>query len=245
MSIIIPQKTFNSPFNEILNGVHGVITKSERKLLMLFERYCYQDGQIYPKQATIAYKLNLTVRQVQRLIVSLVQKGFLAVLPPSLVDRHIYGRGNRYHLLDNEAYHHGAHGKMSPEMSPEKQVSTIIENKDIKTKGGFNIVEWLEKNKHMHGQAIVDALNALVARWPSTRLPGRYAQKIVDIKSGNYAEADHRAMVQEEAAEINAGYVKIAEKINLRLPGAKKQEEQDDISERLNRQRNEIFARFG
>lgn len=243
MQIIIPTQNFHSPFNEILNGIHGMITKSERRLLLLFERHCYKDGQIYPKQATIAYKLGLTVRQVRRLIVSLVKKGFLAVVKSSLVDRHIYGKGNRYHLLNHPAY-----GKMSPEMSSEKPAHTIYKNKYIKTKSGFNVVEWIENNQHKHGQAIIDALNTLTARWPSIRLPGQYAQKIINIQSGNYAETDYQAAEQQIATEINAGYAKIAETIGIELIGDKDtptKETPQQIAARLNRQRNEILKRFG
>jgi len=216
MQIIIPRQTFENPFQDILNGIHGVITRSERKLLALFERHCYQDGQIYPKQKTIAWKLGLTVRQVRRLIASLVKKGFLKVVSPSLIDRHVYGKGNQYHLVDHPAYHQDQ-GKISSEMSSETEDHTINKNKVIKTKSGFNIVEWLERNQHKHGQAIVDALNALTARWPSIRLPGQYAQKIVDVQSGNYAEQDHQAQVDQEKTEFNAGYAVIAEMLGVDL----------------------------
>lgn len=247
MQIIIPRQNFQNPFPEILNGIQGVITRSERKLLILFEWHCFEDGQIYPKQKTIAFKLNLTVRQVRRLISSLVKKGFLSVVKSSLVDRHVYGKGNKYHLLDNPAYHPDQ-GKMSPEMSPEKPVYTTYKNKNIKTKGGFNIVEFLEKNQKKHGQAIIEALNTLTARWPSIRIPGQYAQAIVDIQSGNYSETDYQAAEQQAATEIKAGCAKIAETIGIDLSRDRDmpiKETPAQIAERMNRQRNELFARFG
>lgn len=247
MQIIVPRQNFQNPFPEILNGIQGIITRSERKLLILFERHCFNDGLIYPKQKTIAYKLGLTARQVRRLIASLVKKGFLAVVKSSLVDRHVYGKGNQYHLLDNPAYHQNQ-GKMSCEMTSDNPVHTTYKNKYIKPKSGFNIVEWIERNQHKHGQAIVDALNALTAKWPSIRLPGHYAQKIVDIQSGNYAETDHTAAEQQVTSEINAGYAKIAETIGIDLSTNRDiptEETPQQIAARLNRQRNEIFSLFG
>jgi hypothetical protein len=225
-----------------MNGIHGVITRSERKLLILFERHCYLDGQIYPKQKTIAHKLGITVRQVRRLIASLVKKGFLAVVPPSLVDRHIYGKGNRYHLLDHPAYH-----QMSSEKSSETEDHTIIYNKEIKTKGRFNIVEFLERNQAKHSQAIIDALNALTARWPSIRFPGAYAQKIVDIQSGNYAEKEHNAITEQQAAEFSERYAGIVKELSCNLgmekalPAA---ETPAQTAERLERQKREILSRY-
>ncbi len=247
MQIIIPRQNFQNPFPEILNGIQGVITRSERKLLILFEWHCFEDGQIYPKQKTIAFKLNLTVRQVRRLISSLVKKGFLSVVKSSLVDRHVYGKGNKYHLLDNPAYHPDQ-GKMSPEMSPEKPVYTTYKNKNIKTKGGFNIVDFLEKNQKKHGQAIIEALNTLTARWPSIRIPGQYAQKIVDVQSGNYSEQEFVTNAVQETKEINTGCAKIADLIGFDLSGDSDiptEESPAQIAERMNRQRNEILNRFG
>lgn len=240
---IIPANTFTSPYPQILNNIHGVITKTERKLLILFERYCYKDGRVYPKQKTLAFKLGITVRQVRRLITSLVKKGFVKVVPASLVDRHLYGKGNQYHLLNHPAY-----GKMSGQVSSEKADHTIIENnKYIKPKCSFNIVEWIEKNQHKHGQAIIDALNTLCARWPSIKKPAEYAQAIVNIQSGNYAEQDHTAAEQQAATEIQTGYEKIAQNLGIDLSSDRRpiEETPQQIAERLNRQRREIFERFG
>lgn len=241
MQIIIPRQNFENPFQDILNGIHGVITRSERKLLALFERHCYLDGQIYPKQKTIAHKLGITVRQVRRLIASLVKKGFLAVVPPSLVDRHIYGKGNRYHLLDHPAYH-----QMSSEKSSESEDPTIIYNKEIKTKGRFNIVEFLERNQAKHSQAIIDALNALTARWPSIRFPGAYAQKIVDIQSGNYAEKEHLAQAEQDSASFADLAKHLACNLDINLNNTlPTQETAEQTAERLQRQKREILNRFG
>ena len=250
MGIIIPRNAFKSPFSAILNGIHGIITKTERKLLILFERYCYKDGQIFPKIKTLAGKLELSTRQVQRLIVSLVKKGFLKVVPASLIDRHLYGKGNHYHLLDHPAYHQDKKisPEMSSEMSPKTEDHTTYNNKRIKTKDGFDILEWLEKNKEKHSQAIIDALNALTARWPSIKLPGQYAQKIVDVQSGNYNAVDYEAQAKQETAEFNAGYQKISDHLGLglNLSGQRQHKEEApwEIQKRLNDQRNEIFRLY-
>lgn len=247
--MIIPRQNFTSPFPEILNNIHGVITKSERKLLILFERFAYKDGKIFPKQATIAKKMGISTRQVKNLIASLIKKGFIKVIAPSLVDRHLYGKGNSYHLLDHPAYHQEP-GRISPEISPENADHTIYNNKDIKNKSrfDFDIVEFLKRNQHAHGQAIIDALNTLTARWPSIRFPGQYAQKIVDVQGGNYAEADHITQAKQKTAEINAGCAKIAETLGIDLSGYRNtptEETPAQIAERMNRQRNEILAKFG
>ena len=243
MEIIIPRQDFQIPFNSILNNIHGILTQSERKLLILFERYCFKDGRIYPKQKTLAYKLKMSVRQIQRLISSLVKKGFLAVVESSLLNRHLFGQGNSYHLLNNKAYV----AKMSPEMSPEKQDHTINKNKYIKTKkSGFNVLTWLEQNKAKHGQAIIDALNTLTARWTTIKKPEAYAQKIVDVQSGNYFEAEHTARAVQEKKEIHAGYEKIAAKIGISLSGGREiSETPAQITARMNRQRNKILDKFG
>lgn len=243
--MIIPSQTFTSPYPEILNSIDGVITKTERKLLILFEKYCYRDGRIFPKIKTIAWKLDISTRQVQRLIASLVKKGFIKVIPASLLHRHLYGKGNQYHLLDHPAYHRDQ-SKMSSEMFHEIQDHTIYNNKYIKNKNGsdFNILKWLEQNKEKHGQAILDALNALTARWPSIRLPSQYAQTIVDVQSGNYNAADYTAQAKQEVAEINEGYTKIAETLGIELlenRNLPREETPMEIAERLNRQRNELF----
>ena len=71
----------------------ATITKTERRLLALLERFCFQDGKIYPKRTTIAAKLGIKPRQVSNLVASLVKKGFIAVVPAGLLDRHLYGKG--------------------------------------------------------------------------------------------------------------------------------------------------------
>lgn len=237
---IIPQKTFSIPFQRVLNGIDGVVTRTERRLLALLERFCYQDGRIYPKQNTLAFKLGVTVRQIQRLISALISKGFIMVVPSALVDRHCYGKGNSYHLLNHPAY-----GKMSPEMSVENQDPTININKRVKNKSGFDVLEWLDKNKGKHPQAVVDALKELTKRWPSIKFPGKYAQAVVDVQSGNYTEKDHVAQAQAETADTTAGIARIAEKIGFCLPGFGLPKKKQNTPKDRNAEVNALLDRFG
>ena len=240
-SFIIPSKTFTEPFQQILNNIDGILTRSERKLLSLMERYCYQDGKIYPKQKTIAFKMSITARQIRRLIKSLREKGFLSVVSSSLVDRHLYGKGNSYHLLNNPAY-----GQMSGEMSSQNQDHTLLKNyKDIKTKGGFNILSWLKNNGVRHEQSIVDALAALTRRWDKIRFPGLYMQQVVDVQSGNYHAQDHEAQVKQEAQDIPPGTAKLASLIGFSMNRMPEPMEEIDTVERRNRMQNALLNRFG
>ena len=150
----------------------ATITKTERRLLALLERFCFQDGKIYPKRTTIAAKLGIKPRQVSNLVASLVKKGFIAVVPAGLLDRHLYGKGNRYHLLDHPVY-----GKIAPENAPQNGNPTIYKNKGVKNKSCFDVIAWLEKNTGKHPMAVVDALKELTKRWPSIRFPGHYAKR--------------------------------------------------------------------
>lgn len=250
--ILIPSQTFSEPFPKILNKIDGVITKTERKLLILFNNYCYKDGLIFPKQKTIAYKLGISKRQVKRLIKSLQEKMFIKVIPSNLNDRHLYGKGNTYSLLNHALYQQESKKiskQMSPEMSPcDGNVSFIRENnKKLKSSSDFNIVEFLKKNQKKHGQAIIDALNALTKRWPSIKFHDQYAQKIVDIQSGNYNAVDYEQESKEEVQEINTGYAKIAEKMGFNLNSMdryQKEENSQEIAQRMNSQRNKIFEMF-
>jgi len=237
---IIPQKTFQIPYQKVLNGIDGVITKTERRLLALLERFCFLDGKIYPKQKTMAQKLGLTVRQIKRIISALVKKGFIMVVPAGLVDRHCYGKGNSYHLLNHPAY-----GKMSPEMSPKNRDSTLYNNKGVKNKSCFDVLEWLDRNKSKHPQAVVDALKELTRRWPSIKFPGKYAQTIVDVQSGNYNESDHMAQVQAETADTTAGIAQVAQRIGFCLPGIGKPKVKRDLAQDRNAQVNALLDRFG
>lgn len=250
--ILIPSQTFNEPFNKVLNKIDGVITKTERKLLILFEGYCYKDGLIFPKQKTIAYKLGISKRQVIRVIKSLQDKMFIKVNPSNLLDRHLYGKGNSYHLLDHSVYQDSKKilSSMSHEMSSETGDVSFIENKLIKHKSGsdFDIVEFLKKNQTKHHQAIIDALNALTARWPSIKNPMNYANKIISVQSGNYNASDYEQQAAQETKEINAGYVKIVQEIGFDLESIdrhQKEETTQEIAKRLNDQRNKIFEMFG
>jgi len=240
-SFLIPCKNFTEPYQKILNQIDGILTRSERKLLSLMERYCYQDGKIYPKQKTIAFKMSITARQIRRLIKSLREKGFLSVVSSSLVDRHLYGKGNSYHLLNNPAY-----GQMSGEMSSQNQDHTLLKNyKDIKTKSGFDILSWLKNNGSRHEQSIVDALAALTRKWDKIRFPGQYAQQVVDVQSGNYHAQDHTAQVKQEAQGIQQGTAKIADLMGFRMDRMPQPEPEIDTPEKRNMMRNALLDRFG
>jgi len=237
---IIPSKTFPIPFQKVLNKIDGIITSTERKLLCLFERYCYQDGLIYPKRITIAAKLGIKPRQVSNLIRSLVDKGFISVFKAALVDRHLYGKGNSYTML-----FHAAYGKIAPENAPENPDSTLLKNyKDIKTRSGFNVIEFLERNSQAHPAAIVDALKELTKRWPSIKFPDKYAQKVVDIQSGNYNAADHADQVKEDTPKIMAGMATLAGKIGFSLPGIGQPKKKSTDQDR-NALVNALLNKFG
>lgn len=253
MEVIIPSKTFSDPYHKILNKIDGVITKTERKLLILFERYCFKDGLIFPKQSTIAYKLGISKRQVVRLIKSLQEKKFISVAKPTLVEKHLYGKGNKYCLLDHPVYHQDQKSKkicqqMSPEVASNSSDASLYKNKVIKNKSSFDLIAFLEKNQKKHAMAIVDALKALTARWPSIKFPDQYAQKIIDIQSGNYNAVDYEQESKEEVQEINTGYAKIAQKMGFNLNPIdryQKEENSQEIAQRMNSQRNKIFEMFG
>jgi len=239
---IIPSKTFPIPFQKVLNKIDGIITSTERRLLCVFERFCYQDGKIFPKQWTLANKLGLTVRQIKRVVASLVEKQFIAVIPAPLVDRHLYGKGNSYTLLLNPAYL----ASMSPEMSPENPDSTLLKNyKDIKTRSGFNVIEFLERNSQAHPSAIVDALKELTKRWPSIKFPDKYAQKVVDIQSGNYNAADHADQVKEDTPKIMAGMATLAGKIGFSLPSIGQAPKKKGTDQDRNALVNALLNKFG
>ena len=76
----------------------------------------------------------------------------------------------------------------------------------------------MDQNKGKHPQAVIDTLKTLIKRWPSINSPGNYAQKIVDIQSGNYCERDHMAQTQAETAGIQKGMAQVAERLGFDLP---------------------------
>ena len=238
---IIPAKTFPLPFPKVLNKIQGIITSTERKLLCLFERYCYQDGLIYPKRITIAAKLGIKPRQVSNLIRSLVDKGFISVAKAALVDRHLYGKGNHYSML-----FHAAYGKIAPEIAPENGDSTLLKNyKGIKTKSGFNVIEFLERNAQAHPSAVVDALKELTKRWPSIKFPDKYAQTVVDIQSGNYFAQDHMAQVKEDTPKIMDTIAQVAHKIGFSLPGIGQATKKKGTNQDRNTLVNALLDKFG
>ncbi len=192
--IIIPFNYFSSSYDSVLNSIDGLITSTERKLLSFFAFKAYRNGEIYPVQKTIARKLNIGIRQVKRIIQALIRKGFILVTPPSLIERHLYGKGNRYHFLYHEIY--ATTGKMSPEMSPEKLDSTFNNKKVIKKNKAvsFDPCEFVKRHldNGKHALSLVDALNAITSKIGYIRHPEAYGNKIVDIQSGNYYSLEHQ-----------------------------------------------------
>lgn len=215
--IIIPRHFFSTSYDSVLNSIDGILTRTERKLLSLFAFRAYKDGEIFPKQGSIAHKLGICVRQVRRVISSLVKKGFLSVLPPTLVDRHCYGKGNRYHFLNHPAY--GPSAKMSSEMSSENAGPSIKDNKVIKKNKGvlFNPYEFVERHlgQGHHAQSIADALNSITARMGSIRHPEAYGNRIVDVQSGNYYAAEHHAADEERKQEPPTASLNLLEKLGF------------------------------
>ena len=193
--IIIPRHFFATSFDHVLNSIDGILTRSERRLLSLFAFRAYKNGEIYPKQYSIACKLGLSVRQVRRVIASLVKKGFVSVIPSSLLARHCYGKGNRYHLLNHPAYDSMA--RRSPEMSPEERPATINKSKVIKKNKGVSFDPYAFVERHLlqgkHALSIVEALNGITKRMGSIRNLEGYGNQVVAIQSGNYYARDLEA----------------------------------------------------
>ena len=203
---IIPRHFFSVSYDRVLNSIDGVLTRSERRLLSLFAFRAYKDGEIFPKQGSIAQKLRICVRQVRRIISSLIQKGFIKVVSPSLVDRHCYGKGNRYHLLNNSAY--DPMRRMSSERSFDEAEPTINKKKWIKKEQGqgvpFDPYEFVKQHLEngAHVQSVIEALNGITAKMESIGNPKGYGDKIVKIQSGNHYSADLRATDEKRKQEL-------------------------------------------
>ena len=198
--IIIPFNFFSDSYDSILNNIDGLITKTERKMLSFFAFKAYKDGEIFPIQKTIAKKLRIGIRQVKRVIRSLIEKGFLLVTHSSLVERHIYGKGNHYHFLNHEIY--GKSCEMSPEMSPEIEIYTFKEKESNKKNKGVSFDPFEFVQRHLkdgkHALSIAEALNSITARMGYIKCPGAYGDKIVEIQSGNYHAADHQQQQEQQ-----------------------------------------------
>ena len=316
---IIPNKVFKpTSYLKVLNSINGVITTTERKMLLLFNRFCFNDGDIYPKRATIAFNLGIKPRQVSRLTKSLTKKGFISVTEPTLFDRHSYGKGNIYHLLFHKAYScfidrsllnvsdeplksteiepKMTHEK-SHKMTPEKNASTLYTIKDLKTKKEKavhneeknregehgseqkkkrwvqgkkqqknNKLSWQEcfiaNNKDKNQQCVLDAIESTVEykrkNGMAVEYPRAYAQKIVNIQSGNYNAAEfdeqQKPIIEELEAANNHLYAQFDKAVGISKIGSvksdtimhrrKKMSEKECNSYR-NEQRNKLFELFG
>jgi len=261
---IVPSQVFDKPYSKILNSIDGLITKTERKMLLMFERFCYKDGLIFPKQSTIATKLNLSQRQVIRIINSLKSKGFISVTKPSLNERHLYGKGNNYNMLNHPSYdYHKSYDdyeacedvqknfsndmshEMTLKMSYENEDHTIIYNKRLKETKRFDEELFLLKNKNKHPMAIEDALRSLKAKWETIKAPMAYAQKIVDVQSGNYNASDFYS--QEDDKGFEKGYKAIAKELGVVYTGEREvqnEETYNDIVHRKEEQKRMLFEMF-
>ncbi|MBW1939985.1 MAG: helix-turn-helix domain-containing protein, partial [Deltaproteobacteria bacterium] len=89
---ITPFQKFDGNYLGILYNpaFPDILTVTEKKLLKLLNQYAFMDGKCYPKQTTLAAKLNCTTRQIRRLIKKLEQKGFIEVERPTLIERHVF-----------------------------------------------------------------------------------------------------------------------------------------------------------
>ena len=115
--IIIPYMVFDGDYISILQDV-SCLTRSEKRLLMVLNAFAYKDGGCYPCQFTIAKTMGLkkyggsgkamSTRQIRRITNVLVDKGFLSVDKPSLLNRRLK-RGcctNKYFFIYNNEHFH-------------------------------------------------------------------------------------------------------------------------------------------
>lgn len=183
---IIPKKDFNVPYHIVLNSIKEIITLTERKLLLLFNKFSHLNGRIFPKQTTIAAKLGLSQRQVIRTLQSLERKGFIVIQRAELIKRHLYGKCNSYVLTNNPAYDskffvdlmsfekaHDTTVKMSPDsenvsLYNNKRVKETKRDKDIKSVCPyFDIEKFLNENQQDHSDNIIEALESLRQKLPN------------------------------------------------------------------------------
>jgi len=96
---------FRTLYPIILNEIDGIITLTERKFMLVLAKSCDGNAKTRILQSDIASELGVTVRTVSKLVASLVKKEFIDVIPASLIDRHMYGKGNQYCILNHPAYY--------------------------------------------------------------------------------------------------------------------------------------------
>jgi len=102
--VIIPRKFFNLSYHKIIYKIQGILTPSEKKVMIYLNRCCYDDGLINPKLNTIADKISKSTRHTRRIINGLEANGFLRVVRPALVDKRKFSIGNSYHILYHNCY---------------------------------------------------------------------------------------------------------------------------------------------
>jgi len=128
----IPAKLFHGQYQNALysESFSAILSPTEKRVLIILARYAFLDGDCYPKQKTIAWKLGKTVRTIQRVLKSLVDKKFIRIQKPGLIDRHLFRKADRYFFVWHDAYRpfiDGLKQQMSPEN--EKDTNSIILNK--------------------------------------------------------------------------------------------------------------------
>ncbi|MBW2100371.1 MAG: helix-turn-helix domain-containing protein, partial [Deltaproteobacteria bacterium] len=130
--IIIPFQTFGGKYLDILYSPYfsDILTATEKLMLKTLNGFAFKDGDCYPRQTTLAYKLECTTRTVKNLIRSLVDKKFIAVLSPTLMERHLLHKTNRYFFLWHPAYEivqmADEKAVFSPQISPENAAPSFI-----------------------------------------------------------------------------------------------------------------------
>ena len=125
----IPFQAFDGRYLDILyhSSFPDILTVTEKKLLKLLNEYAFMDGRCYPRQTTLAGRLDCTTRQIRRLVRSLEQKGFIEVERPGLVARHVLRRTCHYFFLRHPVYE----TVMSAQMSAENRPDTININQQV------------------------------------------------------------------------------------------------------------------
>ncbi len=101
--IIKPHLYFKKSYVWILKSLGKTVTKGESKLLILLYQYGKKNKKIQIDQKTLADKMEISTRQVQRILQALVKKGFLTVTNPTYSDRS-KRESNTYNFIEHPSY---------------------------------------------------------------------------------------------------------------------------------------------
>jgi len=126
---IIPFQKFNENYLGIIYNpaFPDILTVTEKKLLKLLNEYAFKDGNCYPRQSTLAFKMQCSSRQIRRLTKSLEEKKFIEIERPTLIERHLFKKSSHYFFLWHPVYE----TLMSPEMSGEKAPGSLYTNQQV------------------------------------------------------------------------------------------------------------------